>query len=372
MNAVGLIFADNYEVEINELTETRTMAALPFGARYRVVDYLLSNITNAGIHDVGIITNSRYESLMDHVSSGIEWDLERKNGGLHFLPPFSYHGRGDRYEHILEAMQANVSFLRNCDEEYVIACSSTCVGNIDLAAMMDYHIKTDAYITVLCTRNPRNKQVGIPTTEYLMDPTGRIQNIEINRKPILQGAVVGANIYIVRRADLLDLLENSEREMTSWRRDVLIPHLKDRKIMGYVTGETLLYLDNVVAYLQSSLDLLDPNLRDELFHQENRPIITRVGDSAPAWYGPRSSVRNSLIAAGTIIEGEVRNSVIFRGVHIKKGSVIENSVVMRNATIGEHVHLNYAILDKNVIINDKRMLSGYITHPFVVKYGAVI
>lgn len=372
MNAVGIIFADAYEAEINELTETRTMAALPFGARYRVIDYLLSNMTNAGIHNVGIITNSRYESLMDHVRSGIEWDLDRKNGGLHILPPFSFQG-GIRYEHLLEAMRANVSFLDKCPEDYVIFCSSTCIGNVDLKAMLDYHIKSEACVTVLCTRNPVSKQQGMPSTEYELDSEGRVWKIQINRPVIPEGAAVGANTYIINRKELLHLLRDPDNaKASSWREDILMPHLQDKKIMGYETKETLLYFDNVVAFLQSNLALLDSNLRDELFQQENRPIITRVGDSAPAWYGPTSKVSNSLIAAGTVIEGEVRNSVIFRGVHIKEGAVVENSVVMRDVTIGEDAYLNYAILDKDVLINDKRMLSGYITHPFVVKYGVVI
>ena len=175
------------------------------------------------------------------------------------------------------------------------------------------------------------------------------------------------------REDLLDIIADSiDKQKMSFRKDVLLPALKDSKVMAYVTDETLLFVDSVASYLKSNLDLLDADVRHELFSQELRPIITRAGNSSPAFYGKDSKSTNSIIAAGSTIEGTVRNSVIFRGVHIKKGAVVENCVINQNCTIGEGAVLNYAVLDKNVVINDKRLLSGYVTHPFYVKKSSVI
>ena len=142
--------------------------------------------------------------------------------------------------------------------------------------------------------------------------------------------------------------------------------------MAYVTDETLMFIDSEASYLKSNLDLLNSDIRRELFCQELRPIITRAGNSSPAYYSDDSVTTNSIIAAGSTIEGTVRNSIIFRGVHIKKGAVVENCVINQDSTVGEGAVLNYAILDKGVLINDKRLLSGYITHPFYVKKGSVI
>ena len=175
------------------------------------------------------------------------------------------------------------------------------------------------------------------------------------------------------REDLLDILEESiDSKKTSLRRDVLMPALADSQVMAYVTDETLLFIESTSSYLKSNLDLLNSGIRRELFGQELRPIITRAGNSAPAYYSESSVSTNSIVAAGCVIEGTVRNSIIFRGVHIKKGAVVENCVINQDCTVGEGAVLNYAVLDKNVNINDKRLLSGYVTHPFYVKKGSVI
>ena len=246
------------------------------------------------------------------------------------------------------------------------------IGNIDYADMLDYHIKSGARFTCLCTKNPRNKKDGVPSTEYKLDADNRITDIII-REEVTPDAYLGVNAYIMGREDLLELLEDSvEHELVSLRKDILVPMLKDSKVMAYVTDETLLFIDTISSYLESNLDLLDADIRKELFGQELRPIITRAGNSSPAFYGEESDAANSMIAAGSVIEGTVRNSIIFRGVHIKKGAVVENCVINQDCTIGEGAVLNYAVLDKNVVIQDKRLLSGYITHPFYVKKGSVI
>lgn len=373
MKMVGIIFADQYDTKIDELTEKRTLAAIPFGARYRVIDFFLSNMTNSGIRNIGVITTLKYESLMNHIRYGAEWDLNRKKSGLTVLPPFSFDkGAGGRYENLLEALQGNMLYLKESKEKYVLITCCDAIGNIDYNAMLEQHIESGARITCMCTRKPINKSDGLPTTEYVVSSKGKLQSVIIGDHAE-EGAYIATNTYLMEREDLLSLLDQSiENNWTSFRKDVIKPTLSNSNIMAYETKETLLFIDNVSSYLKSNLDLLNFDLRNELFRQENRPINTRVGDSAPGFYGPDSKVTNSLVAAGTKIEGTVKNSIIFRGVHIKKGAVVENSVINQNSTVGENAVLNYAVLDKDVIINDKRNLSGYITHPFVVKDGSVI
>ena len=372
MNMLGLIFADEHDADVNELTAKRTFAAVPFGARYRIIDFFISNMTNSGIRNIGVVATTKYESLMGHVRYGGEWDLNRRKSGLSVLPPFSFSGGEVRYENVLEALQANIYYIKQATEPYVLFTCCNAIGNIDYADMLDYHIKSGARFTCLCTKNPRNKKDGVPTTEYKLDADNRITDIII-REEVAQDAYLGVNAYIMGREDLLELLEDSvEHELVSLRKDILVPMLKDSKVMAYVTDETLLFIDTISSYLESNLDLLDADIRKELFGQELRPIITRAGNSSPAFYGEESDAANSMIAAGSVIEGTVRNSIIFRGVHIKKGAVVENCVINQDCTIGEGAVLNYAVLDKNVVIHDKRLLSGYITHPFYVKKGSVI
>ncbi len=372
MDMLGLIFADEHGADIDELTRKRTFAAIPFGARYRLIDFFLSNMTNSGILNIGVFTATKYESLMGHIRYGGEWDLNRRSSGLSVLPPFSFYSQDGEYENSLEAMQANISYLTKHKEKYVLFTCCNAIGNIDYSAMLDYHIRTGARFTCLGTKAPRNKDTSTPSTQYVVDGGGRITEI-ILKDGFSQGDVIGTDTYIMERKDLLSLLQKTVDEgKNSLRRDILIPAVEDSDVMAYITDETLLYVDSIPSYLKSSLDLLDPKVRFEFFRQDTRPIVTGLANSAPGFYGEYSAATNSLIAAGTVIEGTVKNSVIFRNVHIKKDAVVENSVINQDSTIGSGAHLNYAVLDKGVVINDKRQLSGYITHPFFVQYDSII
>jgi glucose-1-phosphate adenylyltransferase len=238
--------------------------------------------------------------------------------------------------------------------------------------MLQHHIDSGARFTCLCTKNPTNKTDGMQTTEYVLGEDNRIEDIIIH-DDMTPDAYVATSTYIMGREDLLNILSESlEKNKMSLRKDVLKPALKDSIVSAYVTDEKVLFVDSVASYLKSNLDLLDSGVRRELFGQELRPIITRAGNSSPAYYGDKSKSTNSMIAAGSVIEGTVRNSVIFRNVHIKKGAVVENCVINQDCIIGEGAVLNYAVLDKGVVIHDKRLLSGYVTHPFFVKKDSVI
>ncbi|MGI6721598.1 MAG: glucose-1-phosphate adenylyltransferase subunit GlgD [Anaerovoracaceae bacterium] len=367
MNAAGMIFVDSYDVNLDELTYKRNLASVPFGARYRVIDFVLSNMVNADMRNIGIVTTQKYKSLMGHVGAGTEWDLNRKQSGVTFLPPFSSENARSVYENSLEAMQANMSYLRNVKEEYILFTGCSSIGNIDFQKMYDYHVKSGAMITGLYTDEPLHKQPDVPFTEFEIDPTGRVTDLHVTTGGA-KGKHVATNTYLMAKDDLLKILKKTvEDKKTSFRLDVLLPLIRYEKVMAYKAEEKLMFLDDISAYLQSSLELLKADVRYELFKNTERPIITRVKDSPPGSYGSEAEVTNSLIAAGTTINGTVRNSIIFREVRIEKGAVVENSVVMQDTVVGEGARLNYAILDKRVRINNGRHLSGYVTHPFFVR-----
>lgn len=372
MSVAALIFADSFDVDLETLTAKRTMAAVPFGARYRVIDFLISSLVNSGVKDIGIITTSKYHSLMNHVRAGSVWDLDRKRSSITFLPPYATGASQKIYKNRLEAMQMNLSYLREIDDDYIIFTACNYVGNIDFNGLYDAHINSSADVTGLCTSNYMNKQPELPVTEYRVDSSGQVTNVRIAKGHDPE-MTIATNTYIVERKLLIEELERSiDADQHSFRVDVLAPLVWEGRVNCFETPETILFLDDTSCYLKSNLALLDRSIRDELFHKPGSPIITRVKDSAPTNYGAKAEVSNSLIADGAIIEGSVKNSIIFRGVHVKEGATVENSVVLQSASIGEDAHINYAVLDKGAIINDDRMLSGYITHPFYVGHNVVI
>lgn len=365
MNAAGIIFTDSFDAKLDELTEKRTLASIPFGGRYRLVDFPLSNMVNAGIKNIGIITKKNYQSLMWHVRSGSDWDLDRKYGGLVILPPFSRdQDNHDIYENRLEGLLANMSYLRGLKEKYVILMSCGNIGNLDLNAFYEAHVKSGARLTVMYTKAPKCNQKGIDATLIRIDENGKLEEVEVADET-KDGMYISMNAYIFNREDLLDLLEEAVRDgKKSLRRDIVKGIVSEGQAMSYETKDNVLFIDNLPGYLESSLSLLNGEIRRGLFHNDNGPIITPARDSAPTRYGKNAKVSNSMIADGAIIEGTVRNSVIFRGVRIEEGAVVENSVVMQNSLISANARINYAVIDKFALIDEERLLSGYITHPF--------
>ena len=238
MKMLGLVFADEHDADISELTAKRTFAALPFGARYRIIDFFISNMTNSGIQNIGVVATTKYESLMGHVRYGGEWDLHRSKSGLTVLPPFSFFNGEIRYENVLEALQANISYIEKNTEPYILFTCCNAIGNIDYSAMLEQHIKTGARFTCLCTKHPVNKGSDLTTTEYVLDSDGRIKDIVIHNK-VTPGAYVATNTYIMAREDLLDILQQSiDQNKTSLRNDILKPALDESLIMAYVGNYT--------------------------------------------------------------------------------------------------------------------------------------
>ena len=365
MNALGIIFANKHDIALEELTDYRTLGAVPFGGRYRLIDFQLSNMVNAGILNVGVITRKNYQSLMRHIGSGSEWDLDRKQGGLTILPPFGGNvDTKDIYSNRLGALLTNLEYIEDSKEKYAIITDCTYVANVNFEELLRVHEESGAKITGIYSKKARFVQDGIKNTYVNVNLDGRITDLIVSKEKH-DNLGYCLNTWIMEKEYLLDILHDAVRnEKESLRLDIIKPILSEEKIMGYENPGEVLCLNDISSFTQANLALLEEDTRLDLFHSDNGPIITRTRDSAPTRYGKHAKVENSLIADGCIIDGEVKNSVIFRGVEIGEGTKIENSVVMLDVTVGRNVILNYAVIDDNSTIHDARALSGYVTHPF--------
>ena len=370
-NLLGIIFANMHDEFIHELTLNRTTASVPFGARYRLIDFTLSNMVNSGITQVGVIAKNNYRSLMDHVGSGKEWDLSRKRGGLTILPPYSTSG-SCIYRGNVEALSGAMHYIASSPAEYVVLSDCCTITNIDLEKVVNAHIENNAEITIVYVKtenvvksNLDRVYVDCGADGFLTDITSDITAEENPDRFNKQYC----NIMVVKKDRLLQMIKEAmAKNMFSIERDILPKTLNKKYVYCYEATEVVLNVRDINSYIDANMQLLNKDIRDGLF-KKDRPIYTKVRDQVPTKYGINANVKNSLIADGCIIEGTVKNSIIFRGVKIDKGSVVENSIVMQDSMIEENVNLNYVVTDKNVVVGQNRNICGYITYPIYIDKG---
>ena len=372
-NLHGILFAYRTTPELKDLTLHRTLASLPFGGRYRVIDFMLSSLVNAGVTDVGVIMHESYQSLLDHLGSGKDFDLARRSGGLKLLPPFAYSQNDRRtssavYHGTMDALAGVYSYLQEIRQEYVILADAHTIVNIDVGAILQAHIDSGADITAVATSKP--KSVSRDATYFIPDETGRVQEVLVG--PASPSGLESINIYIMSKELMLKLTEYSAaRDIVSLSAGILRPMVKDLKIIPYVYDGFAYRIQTVQGYYDISRKLLDPAVRAEVFAPE-RPIRTKERNDAATYYAPSSKVRNSLLADGCIIEGTVENSIIFHNVRIGKGAVVKDSIVMQSSTIEDNADLDCIIADKNVVVTSGTSLAGKATCPFVIAKGSKV
>lgn len=377
MTAAGLIFSNIHDSSIPELTRRRTMASVPFGCRYRLIDFALSNMVNSDITKIGIITHYNYQSLLDHIGTGKDWDLARRSGGIKILPPFitAYENAasGRVYSSRLEALMGVMNFISRCNEDYIVLSDCDVVCNIDLKDVIRFHEKNGADITVVtkkldATAHELNAHVMVVDT----DADGRIQDfVEYTGSENEQGEIdISTNIMVMKRTYLQDEVLNSMAHgYTSFYRDIIGKNKRKSKFMAYRYDGFYELISSMESYFKCSMQMLEPEVREKLFCERNRPVLTKVRNSAPTKYTSDAKVTNSLVADGCVIEGEVENSIIFRGVHIGRGTVVKNCVLLQDTYVGEKAELNCVVTDKNVLIKDERHLSGHESMPFFIGKG---
>ena len=368
----GILFAYRSDKELGELTKPRNTCSLTFGSRYRLIDFMLSSYVNAGIDDVGVIVHESYQSLLDHLGSGKDWDLSRKHGGLRILPPFSYvkESRGD-YRGNMEALAGVAGYLKNIRQDYVIMGWGDVAVNLDVNEVFEQHLNSGADITVVCT--PTLK--GAPHySEYVeVDAeSGRITDLSVRPSTVNDQLLESMEVYIISKQLLLDLVDYcAAHDLHSFSRGVLQARLKTLKLIPYIHKGYVGRIKSVSDYYQRSMELLDPTVRADLFN-DARPIRTKDMSNPSTYYGPDSKSVRSLVADGCFIEGEVENCIISRGVTVEKGAKVSNSVLMQGTTVKSGASLSYVIADKKVTIKEDCSLMGHFTYPLAIAKGSVV
>ena len=345
MNSVlGMIIAFDTDNDLREITEHRTVGAVQWGGRYRIIDFMLSNMVNSGIYRVGVLMKDKYQSLIDHIGNAKDWDLSRKNSGVTLLPPYSYSKKASplvtgEYRGKIDALAGAVDFLQKNRADYVVVADGDIVANVPLDDVIDRHIKSGADLTMVCTKKQKNS----PFTTY----------VELNRKKEAVDIRVGdcnegkckhaaLGIYVMSRQYLIHMLSDCvTHNCIHFEREFLTRALMDGTVAGYLFKRT-------------------------------RPILTRIKDEAPTYYGDEADVEDCLIADGCRIEGKVKNSVLFRDVVIEKGAEVNNCIIMEGGRILTEASLRHVITDRNVIIRDGRTMMGHENYPITIAKNATV
>lgn len=371
-DALGIIFPNSYDALVPDLVAERLMASIPFASRYRLVDFILSSMANCGIDNISVVVRKNYLSLMDHLGSGRAYDLVRKNGGLNIVPPYAERGVSV-YNGRVQALANILSHLKRQKEKYVILADTNMVANFDFKDFINKHIESGADVTIAYKEEPIPAGLlSAPITDDVLYYTfaienGRVRNIYMNSKE--QGIQnFGMNIYILSRELLIQQIEVAfARGYIYFERDILAPQVNKLNIQGYRYDGYVARITDMKSYFEENMKMLDDVNVDALFSAN--PIYTKIRDDNPTRYLEGSSVKNSLLADGCVIEGSVENSVLFRGCKIKKGAVVKNCVLMQDTVVEPNCNVEYVVTDKNVHITEDKKLTGTDTFPVFVAKG---
>jgi glucose-1-phosphate adenylyltransferase len=365
---MGVINLVNEPDGLEELTYSRNVASVPFGSRYRLIDFTLSNMINSGLENVAVFTQHKYRSLMDHLGSGKEWDLDRKRGGLFILPSIMQDTTGMSRGDLFQFYSHRDYFYRG-REEYVVISRSHIVCNIDLNEVLDYHLENNADITVVYKH--ADDEEFAKFRRLAVKDSGQVTVME-DQNGRLRTDNISMEIYIMSKELLLDMVESCLAQgYDHLVRDGIMKNIDKLSVYGYLHEGHTGIVNTIQSYYKHSMQLLNPKVWRELFFQKNL-IYTKVKDEPPAKYSETSLARNALIANGCIIEGKVENSILFRGVKIRKGAYVKNSIILQNCEIEENVIIENAILDKDVFISRGRVLTGDKQSPFIASKTKVI
>ena len=368
MNVMGIIFANDATTGV--LTEKRTMASLPFGARYRQVDFALSNLTCAGIRHVGIITRHNYQSLMHHIGSGEEWGLELGEGALEYLTPYaqsatdSYHGK-------LESLASAMDFLKYGNEDYVVIIDSAVLSNVDLSKVVAAHAASGKDVTVVTKAGVCDGEKKIDLALKVKD--GKIADIAVDYAAPSK-YLASMDIFVLNKKWLIAQVgEHVSRSLYHMDRNLIMEGWR----VGFVSVNVYehegvaLFNESMDEYYQNTMALLKKDVRDDLFGA-NHPVYTKVRDRVPCYYGEEAELDDCLIADGCMLEGKVEDSVLFRQVSIGEGAEVEDCIIMNDCVIGKGAKLKYVILDKEVTVTPGAKLYGTKEHPIVIKKGETV
>lgn len=374
-NAMGIIFPNSFDTWVSEMVKVRLMASLPFASRYRLIDFVLSGMSNCGIDNIVILPKRNYFSLMDHLGSGRAWDLVRKNGGLHIVPPYAESGSQPSSGRV--GGLANIlGFLKEQKEKYVVMSDTNIALNIDFSAMIKAHVESGADITIAYNEQAlpesflKSDHVNKDLYFSFDIDNGRVTNIYVNSvKPGIQN--LSMNIFVIERKLLIELISTAfNLGQKYFTRDVIVPQVDRLNIRAYKYTGYAARICNINSYFEESMKLLDENNLDALF--DGAPIYTKIRDDNPTRYISGSVAKNVMAADGCIIEGEVENSVLFRGVKIGKGAKVKNCVLMQDTSVEAGADIEYLITDKDVTVSAGKSMKGTDSYPVYIAKGSVV
>lgn len=370
-NVLGILFANSHEESVPELSAKRTMASIPFGGRFRLVDFLLSGMSNSGMSKVGIITRSNYQSLLDHIGSARPWDLARTDGGLTLLAPFGRNQDIGLYKGKLDALYSRLGYIMNAGCEYVVLSDCDLVINPDFSHLMEAHISSGADITAVCHTDVYTEEETREAACFKVSEDGRVELVSINRA-MAGRRTMDLNIYVLKVSLLASLVDDLvSLGKYSFSRDVLQAKVGELNIRAYEFSGFYRRICDLESYYNANMALLDHDNLAKLVMSE-RPVYTKDRADAPAKYGFDSAVKNSLVANGCVIEGVVENSILFRGVKVGKGSVVRNAILMQDTVVGKGTTVSNIVTDKNVTIGDGLTVSSAESCPLYIAKGRTL
>ena len=366
--AMGIIFPNSFDAYVSNMVNLRLMASLPFASRYRLVDFVLSSMSNCGISNVAILPNRNYLSLMDHIGTGREWDLARKNGGVHIFPPFAENG-GKISSGRVESIANIFRHLKEQKEKYVVMCDTNIAVNFDFNAMIEAHIASGADVTIAYNEQEL-PETFVKSDEINKDfyysfdlEDGRVKEIHVN--PTEGVNSLSMNIFVIDRELLIKLVKDAyDHGLRHFTKDVLWRHKDELNIQGYKYEGYVARILGINSYFDENMKLLDDKNLDALFGSDH--IYTKVRDDNPTRYIQGSKAKNIMVADGCVIEGEVENSILFRGVKIGKGAKVKNCILMEDSVVEEGAEAEYVITDKQVVISAGKTMKGTDTYPIYI------
>ncbi len=371
ISAAGIIFSNLNNNTLSRLTRERTVAAIPFACRYRLIDFCLSNLVNADISRIHVVANYNYRSMVEHIGSGKDWDLARRKDGVKVVSPFqtATSSSAKLFATHMEALKSMKQYINEFKEEFVVLMDSDFVLNIDIADVIKMHEKTDADITIVTKMAEKDYTSKHPRV-FLSSVGGNVTDVAMSTVPTDNHPELVLNIYVMRTDYLRSLIAEADAYGLNSFTEMILKKYKHSAYRTYCYDGYAASVSSFLDYYKHSIELAtSEEARNSLLNKKERPIFTRVHNSAPVVYTNTAKVQNSLIADDCVIEGTVINSVISRGVHIAKGAVVKNSILFQCTSIEKNAELNCIVTDKRVTVTEGVKLSGNETMPFFVQKG---
>ncbi len=356
MKALGIILAGGNNSKMQELSKKRAIAAMPVAGNFRCIDFALSNMTNSRIQKVAVLTQYNARSLNEHLNSSKWWDFGRKQGGLFLLTPTLTEDNSWWYRGTADAMYQNIIWLKRSHEPYVIISGGDCIYKMDFNKLLEYHMAKNADITVVCKEV--DPHVDISRFGVIrMNEDSRITEFE--EKPMVaQSNTISAGIYVIRRRQLIEMLERcAEEGRNDFVTDILIRYKNMKRIYGYKISDYWANISTAESYYKANMDFLNADVRNYFFKQEPK-IYSKIDDLAPAKYNNGADVHNSLISSGCIVNGKVENSLLFKKVFVGKNCVIKNSIILNDVYIGDNTHIENCVVESRGTLNANTYYSG--------------